>query len=259
MQAVVGGINTNYELVGEGEPLVLLLHGWGSSLEPYRPTVAVTAEKYRTAAPDFPGFGGSSEPPEAWRVDDYADWTEKLVAFLGAERVIIFGHSFGGRVAIKLASREHLPFTLEKLVLIDSAGIIPEKSMGDRLKAKMYKAGRSVMTSAPMKKLFPDAVESLRRRVGSADYNAASPLMRRVLVNTVNEDLEPLLPMIKVPTLLVWGENDTATPLSDGKTMERLIPNAGLVTLKGAGHYSFLDDRYTYERVIRSFLKIGMA
>ncbi len=259
MQAVVGGINTNYELVGEGEPLVLLLHGWGSSLEPYRPTVAVTAEKYRTAAPDFPGFGGSSEPPDAWRVDDYADWTEKLVAFLGAERVIIFGHSFGGRVAIKLASRESLPFTLERLVLIDSAGIIPEKSAGDKLKAKMYKAGRSVMTSAPMKKLFPDAVESMRRRVGSADYNAASPLMRRVLVNTVNEDLEPLLPMIKVPTLLVWGENDTATPLSDGKTMERLIPNAGLVTLKGAGHYSFLDDRYTYERVIRSFLKIGMA
>ncbi len=256
MQTTLRGLKLNYEIFGEGEPLVLLLHGWGASLELYRPTMAVVGERYRVAALDFPGFGGSDEPNDAWHVGDYADLVEEFVRFLGAERVILFGHSFGGRVSIKLASRETLPFKLEKIVLIDSAGILPKKSFKSKLKSRLYKIGRSIMGSAPMRKLFPDAVEKMRKKVGSADYNAASPMMRRVLVNTVGEDLEPLLERIKVPALLIWGENDTATPLGDAKIMESKIPNAGLVVLKGAGHYSFIDDRFTYERVIRSFLKI---
>lgn len=257
MQAVIDGVNINYEIIGEGEPLVLLLHGWGASLELYRPTMAVIGAKYRVAAVDFPGFGGSDEPNDAWGVDDYADFVVKFVEHLGAKNVILFGHSFGGRVTIKLASRETLPFKIEKIVLIDSAGILPRRSAKSQMKTKLYKAGRSIMSTAPMRSLFPDAVENMRKKVGSADYNAASPLMRQVLVKTVNEDLEPLLEKIDVPALLIWGENDTATPLSDGQTMEKKIPNAGLVTLRGAGHYSFLDDRFTYERVIKSFLKIG--
>lgn len=257
MRAEVGSVSTNYELAGEGETLVLLLHGWGASLELYRPTIELLKGSYRVAAPDFPGFGGSAEPPDAWDVGHYADWTVEFIKMLGAKRVILVGHSFGGRVTIKLLSRGDLPFAVERAVLIDSAGIKPTPSSGSKLKSRLYKIGRSVMGAPPMKKLFPNAVENMRKRVGSADYNAASPLMRQVLVKTVNEDLTPLLEKISVPTLLIWGEKDTATPLSDGQTMERLIPNAGLVTLRGAGHYSFIDDRFTYERVMKSFLKIG--
>mgnify|MGYP005765608411 FL=1 len=80
--------------------------------------------------------------------------------------------------------------------------------------------------------------------------------MRQCLVRVVNEDLTHLLPSIKVPTLLVWGENDTDTPLSDAHLMEKLIPGAGLVTLKNAGHYAFLEQQYTFNRVVCSFLKI---
>jgi pimeloyl-ACP methyl ester carboxylesterase len=81
--------------------------------------------------------------------------------------------------------------------------------------------------------------------------------MRACLVKTVNEDLSALLPQIKAPTLLVWGDKDTATPLADGQRMEREIPDAGLVTLEGAGHFSFLDQPYVYRAVLQSFLKIG--
>jgi pimeloyl-ACP methyl ester carboxylesterase len=81
--------------------------------------------------------------------------------------------------------------------------------------------------------------------------------MRECLVKAINEDLTPCLPSISCPTLLIWGENDTATPLEHAKTMEKLIPDAGLVVLKKAGHYSFLDQSYTFGKVLDSFLEIG--
>ena len=89
-------------------------------------------------------------------------------------------------------------------------------------------------------------------------FNAyfSSPMMRQVMVKVVNEDLEPYLPNIKCPTLLVWGVNDTATPLSDGEKMEKLIPDAGLVKLENAGHYSFLEQQFIFNRVMCSFMKI---
>jgi len=98
------------------------------------------------------------------------------------------------------------------------------------------------------------AIERMKNKHGSADYRKASPLMKQVLVKTINEDLTDMLPNINVPTLLVWGDMDTATPLSDAKIMEDKIPDAGLVILKNTGHYSFLEDFYTFSRVIDSFL-----
>ena len=108
-----------------------------------------------------------------------------------------------------------------------------------------------------MRTLFPDALENLRSKHGSADYNAASPMMRQCMVRVVNEDLTELLPQIKAPVLLIWGSNDTATPLADGRLMEEKIAGSGLVTLEGAGHFSFLDQPFVYRRVLQSFLNIG--
>lgn len=97
-------------------------------------------------------------------------------------------------------------------------------------------------------------IEAMRAARGSSDYNNATPMMRRILSRIVNEDLKHLMPQIKAPTLLIWGENDTATPLADAKTMERLIPDAGLVSFPGCGHYSFLDNPSQFSAVLRSFL-----
>ena len=97
-------------------------------------------------------------------------------------------------------------------------------------------------------------LDARRAKAGSSDYASASPMMRRILSRVVNEDLTDRLPLVKVPVLLVWGENDTATPLSDARTMERLIPDAGLVSFPGCGHYSFLDNPVQFAAVLRSFL-----
>lgn len=255
MNRTINGININYEEKGEGE-LIVLLHGWGSNIKLFANLIDLLSKKYKVVAMDMPGFGESQEPPSAWCVDDYADFVIEFLKAYNTDKVMLLGHSFGGRVIIKLNSRENLPFEITKVILVDSAGILPPKSNKKSFRTRRYKFCRSILSTKLMQKIAPQALEKLRVKYGSADYVAASPLMRQVLVKTVNEDLEPLLPNIKCPTLLVWGVNDTATPLSDGEKMEKLIPDAGLVKLENAGHYSFLEQQYTFNRVMCSFMKI---
>lgn len=251
----VDNIRINYEQKGSGD-LIVLLHGWGSNIKLFSNLIDLLSKKYTVVAMDMPGFGESQEPPSAWCVDDYVDFVIKFLADYDAKQVMLLGHSFGGRVIIKLNSRKDLPFTVSKVILVDSAGILPPKSNKKSWRTRKYKMGKAFLSTKIMRKIAPDALEKLRVKYGSADYVAASPLMRQVLVKVVNEDLEPLLPNIKCPTLLIWGVNDTATPLSDGEKMEKLIPDAGLVKLENAGHYSFLEQQFLFNRVMCSFMKI---
>ena len=98
-------------------------------------------------------------------------------------------------------------------------------------------------------------LNKIRAKKGSSDYSNSTPKMRAILSKVVNEDPKHVMPSIKCPTLLIWGEKDTATPIGDAKIMEKLIPDAGLVSFPNAGHYSFLDNAYQYQAVLRSFLK----
>lgn len=255
MIKTVNGIKINYEEKGEGD-LIVLLHGWGSNIKLFANLIELLAKKYKVVAMDMPGFGESAEPPSAWCVDDYVDFVLDFLKDYDTDKVMLLGHSFGGRVIIKLNSRENLPFKITKVILVDSAGIMPPKSNKKSFRTYYYKVGKAILSTGIVQKIAPDALENFRKKMGSADYAAASPLMRQVLVKVVNEDLEYLLPNIKCPTLLVWGVNDTATPISDGEKMEKLIPNAGLVKLENAGHYSFLEQQFTFNRVMSSFMKL---
>jgi pimeloyl-ACP methyl ester carboxylesterase len=252
----INGIRINYEQKGNGE-LVVLLHGWGSNITLFANLIELLSKKYTVVAMDMPGFGQSEEPPSAWCVDDYASFVIDFLRDYDCKNVTLLGHSFGGRVIIKLNSRKDLPFKISRVILVDSAGILPPKSNKKSFRTYYYKFGKALLSTGIIQKVAPNALENFRKKMGSADYAAASPLMRQVLVKVVNEDLEYLLPNIKCPTLLVWGVNDTATPLSDGEKMEKLIPDAGLVKLENAGHYSFLDQQFTFNRVMCSFMKIG--
>ena len=263
-QTLIGGICLNKEIFGldihyteEGEgELVVLLHGWGSNIELFRPTIDTLKGNYKVVAMDMPGFGQSEEPDEPWDVDRYVDF---LLAFLEpyhADKVILLGHSFGGRVIIKLCARE-LPFTVDKVVLVDAAGVLPEKSPWEKFKQKLIALTGWFFKLAIIQKLFPHLLEALRRHSGSADYNAATPVMRQTLVKVVNEDLCDLMPHITCPTLLIWGTADTATPFSDAVKMNSLMPESAIVRLEGAGHFSFLDCQPQYLRVLASFFNVS--
>lgn len=244
-----------YSQYGSGEKLLVILHGWGCNKEMFAPIADHLSKTYTVVVPDLCGFGESPEPPHPFSVDDYADIFIKFIASFGKSSVSLMGHSYGGRVIIKLFSKGTLPFKIERVMLVDAAGIKPKKSLGQKLSLICYKCGRRVLSLPPLKKLFPSVIENWRKKRGSADFNAASEIMKKTLVLAVNEDLTHLLGSITAPTLLFWGDKDDATPLSDAKIMEKRIPDAGLVVLKGGTHFSFLENTPYFLRVADSFLE----
>lgn len=240
---------------GGVHPTVLFLHGWGAPAATYQVLLDHLAGYCRVIAPDLPGFGGSEEPDHPYSVDDYVDWTLAFASALGLDEVVLMNHSFGGRISIKLLSRRPVPLTVYKAVFMDAAGIRPKRGASYYIKVYRYKTAKHLCRLPVVRRLFPDAVEKARGRSGSADYRAASPLMRQTMVKCINEDLSPLLPQIGASTLLLWGEADTATPLADGRLMEKQIPDAGLVVLSGAGHFAFAEQWGVCQRVLDSFLR----
>lgn len=246
---LIKGLKFHYTVRGSGAPLILM-HGWGCNLTTLASIENVAKDSHTVYNIDFPGFGDSQEPSTIWGVEEYTQLIEEFVKLENIENPILLGHSFGGRVGILYSSRNKV----DKLILVDAAGVKPHRSLKYYFKVYTYKLGKRLMPLIYGKKKAQERIEEMRARRGSSDYNNATPVMRAILSRVVNEDLKHCMPLIKAPTLLVWGENDTATPLSDAKTMEKLIPNAGLVSFPGCGHYSFLDNPIQFAAVLRSFL-----
>lgn len=244
-------IDININVAGEGEP-ILLLHGWGCTGEIFKDIRAVLATAYRTYSFDFPGFGASGEPSEVWGVEEYTRMVEVFVKENGIERPALMGHSFGGRVSIVFASRNDV----SRVVLVDAAGIKPKRPLRYYWKVYTFKTMKWLCNTFLSKAKALAIIEKRRKRAGSSDYSNASPMMRAILSKVVNEDLKHLMPKIKAPVLLFWGNMDTATPLSDAKTMEKLIPDAGLVVAHGTGHFSFLESPGLFTAVIKNFFNI---
>lgn len=262
MNTEIDGLKIYYRDEGEG-PLMVLLHGWGSNVDLFDGIFKFASKKYHVVGMDMPGFGKSDEPEEPWEVSDFVDFVIHFINKLYPDdkEIILLGHSMGGRVIIKMLgtkSEEELGFKVSKVILTDSAGIKPVPSGKQSSRTKRYKFYKGILNKTGIAKAFPGTLESLQKKFGSADYAAASPIMRASLVKVVNEDLTVYMPKVTMPALLIWGDQDTATPLSDGQQMEKLMPEAGLAVIPGVGHYSFLENQYMYYKILGSFLKIEM-
>lgn len=247
----IGDIDLHYRQSGSGAQTVILLHGWGCDLHIFDVLHTQTAHDFTVYTLDLPGFGKSSEPPTIWGIEDYTAHLEAFVKAENIENPILIGHSFGGRMSILYASRN----PTAKVVLIGSAGVKPTRSLNWYAKVYSYKTAKNVLPLLVGKRKAQEWIDDYRQQAGSADYNSASPQMRGILSKVVNEDLQHVMPKISAPTLLIWGEEDTATPLADAKVMEKAIPDAGLVSFKGAGHYVFLERKGEVNIVIDNFLQ----
>jgi len=240
-QLVINEVLVNYiDVNPESRNVFVFLHGWQSSAQAWSGIMERLSTKgVRLVAIDLPGFGGSPLPKTAWGVGEYAEMVRAFSQKLGIHRIILVGHSFGGRVAIKLSAT--VPDLVSKLVLVDAAGIKNENLLNKLM----------VLAAKTVKPLF--ALPVLRnykstayKAIGAVDYAEAGPL-KDIFIKTINEDLTEFLPKIHAPTLLVWGAKDMETPLAFGELMNRLIPNSKLVVLTDAGHFSFIDqpDKFT--------------
>jgi pimeloyl-ACP methyl ester carboxylesterase len=258
----VDDLKIYYEALGEGAPL-LLLHGWGTDSSSLRsimleasqrvlatPSISSEGPGCRAYALDFPGFGFSERPASAWDVGQYARFVAHFLQAVSLPAVDLLGHSFGGRVAIKLAAQR--PELVRRLVLVDSAGIRPRRTPAYYFKVGLAKTSRRLGSLAA--RVLPDnAVSRLAERQGSRDYRQAGA-MRQTFVKVVNEDLRDHLPRIQCPTLIIWGELDPETPLADAHQMHRLIPGSRLAVIPKAGHFPFLEKPAEFGQALFPFL-----
>lgn len=252
MQVKINDWNINYEVIGNGNP-VILLHGWLANLETMRPIANSLCQNFKVYLVDIVGFGKSDLPEHPLNTDDFGNFLKDFIEALEIKNPILIGHSNGGRTIINAVGRGLVE--PKKVVLIDSAGIKPKRSMGYYLKVAFYKTGKFILNLLPNTKKVKEFKEKLRNNVGSSDYKASANVLKETMKLIVNEDLSYLLPNIKVPTLLFWGSLDTATPISDGRKMEKLIPDCGLIEYAGATHFSYLENINNCNAVLNEFFK----
>ncbi len=239
MRIKVKNVDVNYIQYGEGKDIVLL-HGWGQNIEMMKPIGDNFCDRFRITILDFPGFGKSNEPDYDWTISDYALMLEEFIKKLDIKKPVIMGHSFGGRVAIRYSANN----PIEKLILFGSPCIRIQE------KLPLYVVVLKKLKQLPGLNSFG---EYMKKYIGSRDYKAASPLMRKILVNTVNEDLSSYARNIEEPTLLIWGDRDTEAPLNDARQLEKIMIDAALIVIPGS-HYAYLENLGRVVTILNNFL-----
>ncbi|MEA5027194.1 MAG: alpha/beta hydrolase [Erysipelotrichaceae bacterium] len=242
----INDVVTNYSQSGTAGRPVILLHGWGQNTEMMAPIEEHLADRFRVFNLDLPGFGQSAVPAVSWSVYDYANHLKQFINVFKLYEPIIIAHSFGARLAIIYAANN----PVYKMVITGGAGILEERTADYYLRVYSYKLAKKTLKLLGLTKYQ----EALQRTSGSSDYQKTNGVMRESFIKIVNEDLSKYLEDIKAEVLLVWGENDEATPLWMGQKMAELIPGAGLAVFEGDDHYAYYHQMARFLRVIDVFL-----
>lgn len=249
----IRNIVSNYKLSGSGEP-ILILHGWGGSSDSWDETRKIlSANGYRIISPDFPGFGKSANPNFAWNLDDYLDWTMDFVDYVGLEKFHLFGHSFGGRMAVKLATK--YPERVNKLILCDPAGLKVKTNLKTKLILAFAEVGTMLLRPKFLRKLREFSRDLLFSFIKKRDYVQADSLMQNVMKKVLAEDLFPILPLIKNETLCIWGSEDKVIPLRYAYVFRDNIKDCEVSIIKGVGHSPQLEAVVPVCEAIDQFLK----
>lgn len=244
----INGLSVYYEQLGAGSDVVLL-HGWGYASDLLVPLAKALASKHRVTLIDLPGHGKTAEPECPYYIEDFAAIVAGVCDKLNISKAHFLGHSNGGRTIITMSRNYSRLF--DRLVLCDASGIRPRRGAGYYCRVYSYKLGKKLL-SLPL--FTQQQRDKFSRNKGSADYRMLSPVMKATFSNIVGEDLSSCLSGIKAPTLLIWGENDTDTPLYMAKQMESGIVDSALIIYAGKGHYAFVEDFNKTVAILDSFL-----
>lgn len=231
---------------------IILLHGWGKSHKELMPMAELLREVAPVYVLDLPGFGQSPVPNETWGVKDYAECVHAYCVEKGLSKIILFGHSFGGRITVVFS--QMYPSMVQKLCLMGAAGLSRKRTLKENVRIKWIKTLSSIARILETYFGFSTLRNWFREKYGSPDYKNAGP-MRNILVKTINEDLTEFAKQITQPALLLWGELDTETPVDVGEKYATLIKNSTLIVLPGKGHEAYLGTGYNIcAHYIKQFL-----
>jgi pimeloyl-ACP methyl ester carboxylesterase len=221
------------QLGDRGHPLVML-HGWGQNLQSLQPMGELLATRSQVHIIDLPGFGKSPPPPEDWDTAQYADRIYQYLAEKGIESADMLGHSFGGRVSIRLAHK--YPQQVRSITLINSGGLQRVSTLKQSLRRQWVRNLRNAFKLSPIDR--DKLLTWHSQKYGSRDYLNAG-VLQGTLVKTVSEDLTELARQISLPALLLWGEVDTETPVEMGHRYHSLLANSELITIPNRDHFMF--------------------
>ena len=218
---------------------ILFLHGYLSSGNSFYRQVDFLSRDFNLYMPDLKGFGENQNMPYPYALDDYIVEVQEYMYKRGIKNPHIVAHSFGARIAIKLASQN--PNIFNKMVLTGAAGLKRRFSLSTGLKKRTFKFLRLFVSKEKLQKFY------------SLDYQNLSPIMKQSFIKIVNEYLDDKLTLIKNQTLILHGKRDKETPLYMAKRLNKKIVNSKLIVLKDAGHFAFIDRPHKFNTEVKEF------
>ncbi len=249
LKIIVQNLAIEYTDQGTG-PILLCLHGWKDTLHTFNELTNLLSSIHRIISLNLPGFGSSETPKTPWTLSNYVSFVKEFIAKTNIQPDTLIGHSFGGRIIIKGVATKILP--AKKIILIASAGIARDRKLKKLLLKTVAKTGKIIASIPPFTLLKEKLRTKLYKKIGS-DYLAAGPL-KETYVNIIKEDLTEMAKRITCPALLVWGADDTETPLTDGKRLSTLIKKSHLKIIKNASHFVHREHPQEVTKHIKNFL-----
>jgi pimeloyl-ACP methyl ester carboxylesterase len=250
MKVITNGLATEYEIIGEGK-IILMLHGWGDSLHTFDKISKYLSKKYKIVRLDLPGFGLTEMQERAWEISDYVDFVSLFLNKIGIVPYSILGHSFGGRITIKGVATKI--FNPKKIILIGSAGISKKNTLRNiiiTIATKIF----SIITFIPPISFYRKKIRAKIYKIIGSDYIDTGD-MRETYLNIISEDLREYAGKIDIQTQLIWGNEDTETPLKDAKRFNSLIEKSRLNLLTNAGHLVHQEKSGEVSKIIEDFLE----
>lgn len=233
---------------------ILILHGWGSNSGRWQRVKKLLEKKgIEVLALDLPGFGIIPSPPKPWGRDDYINWILQKVKEKNWGKFNLLGHSFGGGLAVKMAT--NFSEKIDRLILCAPA-IIKRKSIKTYLFYWLAFLGRRIFSLPGLKIFYPQAQKLVYKLAGARDYYVADGIMKETMKKIgKEEDLEMVLERIKTPTLILWGKKDDVLPLKDAYRIKEKIKRSQLRVLPGARHSPHREAPEELSKILVSFLQ----
>lgn len=251
MRVVCDNLLTEYTEYGDANhPVVLILHGWADSSEGWSQFARQLSKNgYRVIVPDLPGFGGTQAPKQTWGLTDYALFTSAFSKKLDIQPYAIIGHSNGGAIAVRGLSRGFL--NADKLVLLASAGIRASDKGKKVFMNLVAKTGKIILLP------FPSGIRNnMRTKLYSAVGSDMLVVghMQETFKRIIKDDVQADARMLRLPVLLIYGEDDTSTPVAFGEQYRQLIKDTTLEVYPRAGHFVHKDASEKVQESVRKFL-----
>lgn len=249
----------HYEKKGEGKPLVIL-HGLGNNSQSWRRQLDQLSKTFKVIAWDAPGYGKSSNQEEEFQhFSQFADVLKEFIEGLGFESVYLLGHSMGSAIAIDFTSR--FPEKVDALILADptrgSAGVSPEenkKRLQNRLNSINMLEPAELAKKRVKGLLAPNVDEKIKKEAERIMSQVRPAGYRSVSYSLFNLNQMKVYPTISVPTLIICGELDQVTPVSESEIIHKLVPQSELDIVPSTGHLCYQEDPNTFNKFVKHFL-----